>query len=188
MTAEIAEIITGLLAAPARLGAVRLLAIDGPSGSGKSTLAERIVTDLRAAGRPTELVSTDRFATWDDPVSWWPRLRDGVLVPLANGEPGRYRSTEWTDGIPGPGAMVDVPVPDVLVCEGVSAGRRAVRPLLSGLVWVEVADPAVRLDRAVARDGEPSRAHLAGWQAFETGWFAVDGTRNAADHIVETGL
>jgi hypothetical protein len=165
------------LSAP-RLGRVRLVAVDGPSGSGKSTYAARLAAALGAG-----LVSTDDFATWDDPVSWWPRLRAGVLEPLAAGRPGRYVRTEWTGGRPHPGAEVTVEVPDILVLEGVSAGRRSVAPLLSALVWCVVPDPAKRLALAVARDGEQARKPLRDWQLFEHGWFAVDQTARRADHL-----
>jgi uridine kinase len=164
---------------PPRLGKVTLVAIDGPSGSGKSTLADELAADLGAV-----IVRTDDFATWDDPVAWWPRLRDDVLEPLAHGRAGQYTRTEWTNGSPHPGAKITVNPPKVLLLEGVSAGRRSVRPLLSALVWREVPDPAERLARAVARDGEGARAPLIAWQRFETGWFAVDGTKAAADHTV----
>lgn len=163
-----------------RLGAVRLVAVDGPSGAGKSTFASALAGALDAA-----LVSTDDFATWDDPVAWWPRLERGVLGPLAAGRPGRYRRTEWPDGQPVPGSYVDVPVAETLVLEGVSAGRRALRQRLSYLVWVELADPWTRLERAVARDGEASREPLLAWQGFERGWFEVDRARERADQILE---
>jgi hypothetical protein len=174
-------VIEALLAAPARLGTVRLLAIDGPSGAGKSTLAARIAAGLRARGCRTELVSTDAFATWDDPVSWWPRLVDGVLKPLANGVEGAYRRTDWAGGAPWPGELVRVPVPEVLVLEGVSSGRTSVRPLLSHLCWLSGGSGSARLARTVARDGEAARGELGRWQRFERGWFAVDGTAAAAD-------
>jgi uridine kinase len=163
---------------PPRLGRVRLVAIDGPSGSGKTTYAARLARELGAA-----VVSTDDFATWDDPVSWWPRLVAGVLDPLAAGRPGRYVRTEWTGGRPHPGATVTVDVPDVLIIEGVSAGRRSIGPRLSALVWCDLGDSAERLARAVARDGEGSRKPLREWQNFELGWFAVDGTRQRADYL-----
>jgi energy-coupling factor transporter ATP-binding protein EcfA2 len=162
-----------------RLGAVTLVAVDGPSGSGKSTFADTLAADLDAV-----IIRTDDFATWDDPVGWWPRLRDGVLTPLAAGRPGAYTRIEWSDGSPGPGKLITVNPPKVLLIEGVSAGRRSVRPLLSALMWRELADPAERLERAVARDGEASRAPLVAWQRFENGWFDVDGTKAAADHTV----
>jgi len=164
-----------------RLGAVRVVAIDGPSGSGKSMLADRVVAGLRDAGVAVGLVRTDHFATWDEPVAWWPGLVAGVLEPLAEGRVGGYRQVEWVGGRPGPGAWVTVPVPEVLVIEGVSAGRRSVRPWLSALVWCEFPDPVGRLERAVARDGEGCRAPLLGWQEFEAGWFAVDDPMTAAD-------
>ncbi|OLF15882.1 uridine kinase family protein [Actinophytocola xanthii] len=156
---------------------MRLVAVDGPSGSGKTTFAADLAVELGAA-----VVSTDDFATWDEPVSWWPRLVEGVLAPLSAGRPGRYVRTEWTDGRPGPGAVITVEVPEILIVEGVSAGRRSVEHLLSALVWCEVPDPAERLARAVARDGEPARKPLVEWQAFELGWFAVDGTVQRADY------
>lgn len=171
-----------VLAAPPRLGAVRLLVIDGPSGAGKSHLAALVVDVLDRRGAHPALVSTDDFATWDDPVSWWPRLTAGVLEPLAAGEPGRYRCTEWTAaGEPVPGGLVDVPVPGVLVLEGVSSGRRSVRGVTSVLCWLDHAGADARLARAVARDGEWSRPHLERWQRFETGWFVVDEPWNTAD-------
>jgi hypothetical protein len=159
---------------------VRVLAIDGPSGAGKSTLAARVVAGLRARGCRTALVSTDAFATWDDPVAWWPRLADGVLRPLAEGRPGAYRRMDWSTGVPRPGELVRVTVPDVLVLEGVSSGRTSVRPLLSCLCWLSGGSEAARLARAVARDGEGAEAELGRWQRFERGWFAVDGTAAAA--------
>ena len=185
-----ARFVDAVVAAPARLGGVRLVAIDGPSGSGKSWLADRLVAVLRAAGLRTALVRTDEFATWDEPVSWWPRLVDGVLTPLAAGRPGSYRRTVWVDGVPRLAEEADdgdvtLEVPDVLLIEGVSAGRVSVRPKLSVLVWCELADPALRLQRAVARDGESCREPLAAWQGFEDGWFAIDDPRSSAMFLVD---
>jgi hypothetical protein len=163
------------------LGQVRLLAVDGPSGSGKSTLARSAVADLGAQGVRAALVSTDDFATWQDPVSWWPRLVEGVLTPLAAGRSGGYRRMEWQDGLPRLGGIVRVELPEVLVLEGVSAGRRSVRRLVSVLHWVDGGNEAERLARTVTRDGESAREELHRWQLFERGWFAIDGTREAAD-------
>jgi uridine kinase len=158
---------------------VRLVAVDGPSGSGKSTFAARLASELGAT-----VVPTDHFATWTDPVSWWPRLVAEVLDPLRHGREARYRRMEWTGGVPRLGEVVHVPVPEVLVVEGVSAARRSIARELDEAIWVEVPDPEERLRRAVERDGEASRAHLRRWQAFERGWFAVDATKSRADRIV----
>lgn len=178
---DAAELAARVRCADARLGAVRLVALDGPSGSGKSVLADELVTRLRALGTSVALVRTDDFATWDEPVQWWPQLVDGVLDPLASGLPGGYRRVEWVGGEPVPGARVRVPVPEVLVLEGVSAARRSVSVAVSLAVWVEQPDRESRARRAVARDGELIRPHLPGWQRFEDDWFAADGTRARAD-------
>lgn len=177
------EIVGMTLAAPPRLGGVRLVSVDGPSGAGKSTLARR----LFAAFTNVALVSTDDFATWDDPVAWWSRLDKGVLRPLADGRLGRYQRIQWPNGVPRPGEWVTVDVPDVLVLEGVSAGRRSVQDRLSCLVWVDFADAPARLARSVRRDGEASRAYLSRWQEFEAGWFAVDAPAARADVKVNAG-
>ncbi|ONI81956.1 hypothetical protein ALI22I_37885 [Saccharothrix sp. ALI-22-I] len=158
---------------------MRLVAVDGPSGSGKSTYAARLAEELGAT-----VVPTDHFATWTDPVSWWPRLLADVLEPLWHGREARYQRMDWTDGWPKLGDRVTVPVPDVLIIEGVSAARRSIAARLDEAIWVELPDPEERLRRAVERDGEQNRRHLERWQAFERGWFAVDDTRSRADRIV----
>lgn len=178
----LAGIVERVRAAPPRLGGVRLVAVDGPSGAGKSTFAAALVARL---GEDARLISTDDFATWDDPVRWWPELAEGVLEPLRRGERGRYRRVEWPRGEPVPGALVEVPVPDVLVVEGVSAARSSVAELVSLTVWVELPGEARRLERAVARDGAAARPHLRRWQEFERTWFTTDGTRDRADVVVD---
>ncbi|AHH93617.1 uridine kinase family protein [Kutzneria albida] len=145
--------------------------MDGPSGAGKSSYAATL-------GLP--VVPTDHFATWEDPVAWWPRLVHGVIEPLLRGEPGRYRRMDWSGGVPVLGAEVLVEPTDTLVVEGVSSGRRAASRWLSQLVWVDAPDS---LERAVRRDGEASRANLVRWKEFERGWFAVDRTRERADLV-----
>nr|WP_312871668.1 uridine kinase [Amycolatopsis acididurans] len=170
----LSEVADAALAEPARLGDVRVVAVDGPSGAGKSTFAARLCAEFRRRGVRTVLISSDEFATWDDPVSWWPLLADGVLGPLARGESGRYRKLDWTSGFPVPGEEVAVAPPEVLVLEGVSVGRASFRSRLSMLCWAGGPDERARLERAVRRDGEACRASLRRWQAFERGWFAVD--------------
>lgn len=182
--AGLADVAPAVLTAPARLGTVRLLVIDGPSGSGKSVLAMDTVTALRRRGATVALVPTDDFATWDDPVAWWPRLADGVLQPLREGRPGRYRRLDWSSGEPRPGEEVTVPVPDVLIIEGVSAGRQSVAGERSLAVWVELPDADRCLAAAVARDGEHCREQLRRWQDFERGWFAIDDTRARSDLVI----
>ncbi len=55
------------------------------------------------------------------------------------------------------------------------------RARASVAVWVQVGDRAARLERAVGRDGEGSRAHLRAWQDDEDAFFAADRTADRAD-------
>ncbi len=180
---------------PPRLGPVRLVAVDGPSGSGKTVFAARLASEIRAllgrSGRSSDGVatlSTDLLATWDDPFGWWPRVEAGVLDPLFRAQPGALRANDWSTGIPRPGNIVDIPVPAVLILEGVSSGRRVVADRLSALIWVEVSDPLLRLERALARDGSWLRPEFLAWQLAENGFFSADQARSRADlRLVSTG-
>lgn len=49
--------------------ATRIVAIDGPGGAGKSSLAAYLAQELDAP-----VVHTDDFASWDNPIDWWPEL------------------------------------------------------------------------------------------------------------------
>jgi len=160
------------------------MAVDGPSGSGKTTVARWLLDELHPRGVSAAVVPTDHFATWHRPVSWWPRLVEGVLDPLSRGEAGRYRRLDWSSGVPRYGESVSVPVVDVLVVEGVSSGRCAVRSRLSQLCWIHGPDAVRRLRRSVARDGPTEREQLRAWQRFEDGWFAADDTMATADSCI----
>lgn len=179
-------VVAGLLRdRPARLGAVRLVTVDGPSGSGKSTFAAELAAWLGRDGVDVALVSTDLLATWDDPFDWWPHLESGLLGPLAAGQDGVLARVTWVAGEPVPAPPLAVPVPQVLVLEGVSAGRRLIAARTSVAVWVEVPDAARRLERAVTRDGESSRTFLQQWQVAEQAHFARESTRSRAEVVVD---
>jgi uridine kinase len=130
------------------------------------------------------VVSTDLLATWEHPLDWWPTLEERLLAPLAAGVTAQLPVVEWVSGRPRPGGVITVPPVDVLVLEGVSSGRIAVADRLSALVWIEIADRAARLERAVARDGEEMRRYLAAWQRDEDAHFAADATRQRADVVI----
>ena len=185
-TSEARAVASLILRRPPRLGAVRLVAVDGPSGSGKTTFAAGLAAHVAAMPEhPTvRVVSTDLLATWDDPFGWWSVLDSCLLMPLAAGHPADLPFARWVQGRPEPGGTVRVPVVDVLVLEGVSSGRSAVRDRLSALVWLEVPSRAERLERAVARDGEESRPFLIRWQQDEEAHFAADRTADRADVVV----
>lgn len=175
------EVVSAVRGAPVRLGDTVLVAVDGPSGVGKSAFAAELSARLDGA----EIVSTDDFATWAAPVSWWPRLVAGVLEPLRHNESASYRRTEWVDGTPRLGAERTLGTPEILIVEGVSALRRSVAPLVSVGVWLGGGTASQRLARAVDRDGAGQRENLARWQRFERGWFAVDQPWTRANYTVD---
>jgi hypothetical protein len=179
-TGRFADVAAGVLAAPAKLGPVRLVAVDGPAGSGKTTFARRLADALRRGGATVAQVHTDDLLDgWSDMVGFWARLDTGVLAPLRRGEPGEYLPYDWAAGRFGTRPRT-VAVPDVLVLEGVTSGRAAIRAELSLLVWVE-APAALRLSRGVDRDGEAMRADWLRWMAGEAGHFADDRPQIHAD-------
>lgn len=179
-----AELAGSVLGGEARLGPVRVVAVDGPAGSGKTTFAGRLAEALSAAGAGVSVLHTDDLLDgWGDVVAFWPRLERWVLGPLRRGEPAWYRRYDWvaerfsSDWRP-------VGVPDVLVLEGVSSARAAIRDELSRSVFVR-ARRASRLARGLARDGEALRAQWLRWMADEDAHFAADGTREHADLLVD---
>jgi uridine kinase len=182
--ASYADLAREILARPARLGRVRLVAVDGGTGAGKSHLADRLVVALRAAGALTSLVPTDDLLDgWADQFAFWPRLEAKVLDPVASGRPGRYRRYDWDAGAFA-GAQVEVPVPDVLVLEGVSVARLEVRQRLTLAVFV-TAEPGSRLARVVARDGVAIEPQVRAWMAAEVAHFARNATPERVDVLVD---
>ncbi|MFG3640677.1 uridine kinase [Micromonospora sp. NPDC047762] len=180
-----AELARRVLAGPARLGRTRLVAVDGPSGAGKSRFATQLADALAGPldGRPPVVHTDDLLDGWDDQVTFWPRLDEGVLAPLRVGEPGAYRRYSWVRRcfLPRP---VPVPVAPVLVVEGVSAARAVVRPELTLAVFV-TAPASLRLARAVARDGPEILPELRRWHDGERAHFALDETATYADLVVD---
>jgi uridine kinase len=175
-----AELAERVRAAPPRLGATRLVCVDGPAGSGKTTFAGRLVAAL---GPGTAVVHMDDlYAGWtlDGAAA---RLTAGVLRPLAAGRPGSYARYDWAAE-----RVEDVPtvvsVPDVLVVEGCGSCPRALDEWTTLRIWVE-APESLRLARGLARDGDHLAGHWQSWQRAEAAEFAREDTRARADLRVD---
>jgi uridine kinase len=154
----------------------RIVAIDGRGGAGKTTLAAWLADELPA----TAVIHTDDFASWDNPIDWWPALIEQALEPLAAGAVARYRPTAWAGEERA--AIVIEPGGTVLL-EGVSASRTAFRPFLAYAVWVET-DRAVRLRRGLDRDGEDSRGQWELWMQEEDAYVARERPAEHVDLVV----
>jgi uridine kinase len=163
-----------------RLGATRLVCVDGPAGSGKTTFADRLAA---ACGPDATVVHLeDLYAGWTL-TGAVARLSAGVLRPMAEGRPGAFHRYDWTTGRFS-ACLTAVPVAPVLVVEGCGSSPRALDPWTTLRVWIE-APVAVRLTRGLTRDGAALEIEWREWQRTESVEFAREGTRAAADVRVD---
>jgi uridine kinase len=156
----------------------KVVAVDGAGGAGKSTFAKRLSAFLDDAA----IVHTDDFASWDDPIDWWPRLVELVLEPLAANAPlVRFEATAWEEGRAR--EWIELRRAPVLILEGVTASRVAFRPYLTYSVWIDT-PPELRLARGLERDGSGSRARWQAWMAAEEAYRIRERPDEHADIVV----
>lgn len=175
------EIVARILAAAPRCGSTCLVCIDGPAGSGKTTLALALASAL--GGAPLVHMD-DLYEGWDQALGppLAARVEAWLLVGWASGLPGVHPRFDWSAGRYA--EWVTVPPSAVVVLEGCASGSALIRGRASLVVWVE-APPAVRLHRGLERDGPALEARWRDWQLREEVHFAEDGTRSAADVVVD---
>ncbi|WP_405664060.1 uridine kinase [Streptomyces sp. NBC_00079] len=162
---------------PPSCGPVRLIGVDGHAGSGKSTFAGQLARALDGA----PVLHLDDIASHDELFEWSGRLLTEVIEPLGRGESARYSVYDWHTRRFGPPRTLP-PAPVILV-EGVGAGRRALRPHLAALLWMELPHEE-SWARGQQRDGEEQREFWAGWVRAERRHFAEDPSRPFADLLV----
>ena len=101
------------------------------SGGGKSTLAAK----LHVAVSASAVIHTDDIAWHHSRFGWSEVLARGVLQPIRNGQPVNYRQPGWESH--GRTGAIEVPTGlDLVIIEGVGAGRRELAHLLDAMVWV----------------------------------------------------
>ncbi|PHQ53334.1 hypothetical protein BLA24_02330 [Streptomyces cinnamoneus] len=167
-----------LRALPPSLGPVRLVAVDGHAGSGKTTFCARLAAAL--GGAP--VLHLDDLATHDELFEWTGRMREWILAPLARGETARYRAYDWVARRFGDDERA-LPAAPVVLVEGVGAGRRALRPYLACLLWMELTDEG-SWERGQLRDGPELTDFWDGWKQAERAHFSTDPTRPYAQLLV----
>ena len=151
--------------------------MDGHAGSGKSTFAGRLAGAL--GGAP--VLRIDDVASHAELFGWAERVLTGVVGPFGRGEDAVYAPYDWhTRSFGPPRALPSAPV--VLV-EGVGAGRRALRPHLAAVLWMDL-DRETAWARGRARDGAEQREFWDGWVRAERTHFAEDPTRPFANLLV----
>lgn len=163
---------------PASCGPVRLIGVDGHAGSGKSTFAGRLARALDDA----PVLHLDDIASHDELFGWTGRLLAQVIEPLGRGETAHYAPYDWHTRRFGPPRTL--PPAPVILLEGVGAGRRALRPHLAHLLWMELPHEE-SWTRGRSRDGEEQREFWEGWVRAEHEHFAEDPSRPFADLLVQ---
>jgi uridine kinase len=153
----------------------RIVAVDGPGGAGKSSLARWLAPRLDAV-----IVATDDFASWDEPVDWWPRLLELVLRPLAAGEPVSFRPTSWDGSARAP---VRIEPRGTVLLEGVTSSQQAFQPYLAYSIWVET-PRKLRLRRGLERDGASALAQWERWMEAEDNYIENERPAERADVIL----
>ncbi|WP_329114253.1 uridine kinase family protein [Streptomyces sp. NBC_01465] len=174
---DLARLAASVTALPASCGPVRLVAVDGHAGSGKSTFAERLAEAL--GGAP--VLHLDDVATHQELFTWTDRLLETVIGPLARGAAARYAPYDWTLRA-FRGERVLEPAPVVLI-EGVGAGRRALRPFVAQLLWMDLGAEE-SWARGRRRDGPAQAEFWDGWTAAEVRHFSADPSKPFADLLV----
>ena len=162
---------------PPSCGPVRLIGVDGHAGSGKSTFAGQLADAL--GGAP--VLHLDDIASHDELFEWTGRLLREVIDPLGRGETAHYAPYDWhARRFGAPRALPPAPV---ILLEGVGAGRRALRPHLARLLWMDLPREE-SWARGRSRDGAEQREFWEKWVAAEQRHFAEDPSRPFADLLV----
>jgi hypothetical protein len=160
-------------------GAVRLVGVDGRGAAGKTTYAAR----LARAADDAPVVHTDDFASWEQPVEWWPRMLADVIEPLCRGQAATFHPYDWVERRVSD-ESVTIDAAPLVVIEGVGATRRAWRDRLVTRIWVDTPREE-RLRRGLERDGVHMREFWTWWMAAEDGYVADERPDLAADVVID---
>lgn len=161
----------------------RLVLVDGGSASAKTTFAARVASLLEGV-----VVHTDDVAWHLHPTDWDGELLEGVIAPWRQGREVSFRPPGWI-AKEREGAL-HVPVStQVLVVEGVGAGRATLAKDADLVVWVQ-ADRVEARRRGIIRDIEFGREPVEAerfwdeWMESEEPFLAADQPWTRADLIV----
>jgi uridine kinase len=189
-TQQVLSRIDDLLNAAARRSA--LVAIDGQGGSGKSTLAADFVAwagrgvivegdDFYADMPETERAALDAAGGYERYFDW-ERLRAQVLAPVRAGDDVlRYQRYDWAGERLG--QWVEMPMPDIVVVEGVYTLRPQLLGLLDVKIYVRTGED-MRMGRQIAR-GQNSSDWITRWVAAEDFYVAVCQPWRYADLVID---
>src|SRR6056297_3324621 len=166
-------------------GSTLFVAVDGHGGSGKSTLATWLGEQLRA-----EVIHTDDFAGWENPLNWWPAVIKAVFEPIKAGATtlSYQPASWWEDHHPEP--VVNQPVTPIMILEGVSASRKEFDDYLGLRIFVDT-PKEVCLKRGIERDMATGKSvdevtkMWEDWFTEEDAFFANYDPKAKADVVID---
>ncbi len=156
-----------------------MVGVDGMSGAGKTTFAHRLAAELSV-----RCIGTDELVPgWDGLAASLDLLVDGVLAPLARGEPARWRRFDWIEHRPA--EWVELPATPVVVVEGCCVGVPPVAAYLSLLIWIETPDAERRRRLEEREDWDAYAPFFDTWTSQESAIQAGARTQERADLVVD---
>ena len=148
------------------------------AGAGKTTLAERIAKNFPHP--PVSIIPMDDlYAGWNDALTptLTRTLEQNIARPASQGKTFEYRKFNWlTNSF---GDLIRVPLPSLLILEGVGSGQREIRKYLDQLIWIDI-ESETGLNRVLQRDGDYLETEMRIWQMRESEHFKQDNTRDCA--------
>lgn len=166
----------------------KFISIDGHGGSGKSSLAKKLAEFLEA-----EIIHIDDFTGLGATSDWYKALIDNVIIPATSGSRYlNYPKAAWWAGHD-PEAVVNQPVTNVMIVEGVCSSRVELRDFMALKIFVDTPRD-ICVQRGLLRDkgmgGKSDDEVLAQWNQWlewDDQYFAKDDPLSVAD-IVVSGL
>lgn len=168
----------------AKVGETVFVAVDGRAGSGKSTLAEWLANKLSS-----EVIHTDDFANWNNPLNWSSQMIETIFMPIQNGATTlSYQPTSWWE-THHPQAIKNQPVTSIIILEGIGAGRIEFDSFISYRIFVDT-PKNICLERGLTRDmtvtENQTKLHdlWSNWQAKEDHYLKTHNPKMKADLVI----
>ena len=166
-----------------KVGDTFFIAGVGHGGSGKSTLGKLLATKLNA-----ELIHTDDFASWENPLDWHKDLIEKVFKPISEGAKVlNYQPTSWWENHHP--EKVSKSVTGTMILEGVSSSRGEFRDYISLSIFVDTPkeiclERGIERDRSTGKSEEELRKMWEEWFAEEDKYIKQDNPKAYADIVV----